>query len=198
MPVGEFQGAPPMIILSSSTPNDGTETFTLSNFGVSADTYTVFMKDNNLPNGTTNAWSGQFKITAPITTQAWSTLTANQTGVGQIIYPSNWVVTYMNGGSYGTANSVVGVVLKPSAGSPANDAISIGGWQYDCSNVNVSGGNNPATKAYCIQNINNSGVWSGAYITSGNQGSIYGSPMVTQSTNSQVLNMFDLIVQHNI
>lgn len=82
MPVGEFQGAPPMIILSSSTTNDGTETFTLSNLGVSADTYTIFMKDNNLPNGTTNAWSGQFNITTSTVSQSTSCVPQPYTGPG--------------------------------------------------------------------------------------------------------------------
>lgn len=128
--------------------------------------------------------------------EAWSTLAENYTGFGsQVIYPSNWIVTYINGGSYGTANSVVGVGLEPSVSVSDKDSISIGGFQYDCSNVNVSGGNNPATKAYCIQS--DGSVWSGVYITSQNEGNVYGAPMVTNSTNPKFLEMFDLIVQRN-
>lgn len=130
------------------------------------------------------------------TVQCWSELNTSQSGVGRVYYPCNWVSSPIRGTSIGTSNSIVGVALKPSVSS--SDSISIGGWQYDCSNVNVSGGNNPSTKAYCIRNINTSGVWSGSYITSINQGNINGTPMVTQSVNSQVLNIFDQIVQKNI
>ena len=62
MPAGEFQGAPPMNILSKSTGNTGSKTFTISNLNIFPDTFYVFMSDNNLPNGTTNAGSGGIVI----------------------------------------------------------------------------------------------------------------------------------------
>jgi hypothetical protein len=64
MPSGEFQGAPPTTVLSSSTLNDGAETFLLSGFSLSPNIYTVFISDNDLPNGTTNTWSKQFTISS--------------------------------------------------------------------------------------------------------------------------------------
>ncbi|MFH1608590.1 MAG: hypothetical protein ABH951_01050 [Patescibacteria group bacterium] len=117
---------------------------------------------------------------------------------GNIKYPSCWIASNTKGGSYGTSNLTVGMLLKPSVNSPTSDSISIGGWQYGCENVNVSSGMSPATKAYCIQSEGGNIPWTGQYITSINQNTIYGIPMVTHSTNSQVLNMFDQIVQHNI
>lgn len=111
-----------------------------------------------------------------------------------IKYPSCWKASSIMGGSYGTASSVVGTLLKPSDNNSEN--ITIGGLQYGCENVNVSGGVNPTTKAYCVQSENGS-PWIGKYITTANQGTIYGIPMVTTSVDSQVLNVFDQIVQYN-
>lgn len=124
-------------------------------------------------------------------------------GVYKVKYPGDcWVVFEIKGGSIGTANSDVGVLLRSAISSNSNDSISIGGWQYDCSDVNVSGVNNSelrssVTKAFCLK-PENGDKWSGQYITTSNQGKIFGIPVVTSSTDPDLLEMFDRIIEENI
>jgi len=67
MPNVESQGSPAITVLSNSTINDGIEIFNL-NVGDIDLSYTVFIKDNDLPNGSTNAWSKEFTINSGTTT----------------------------------------------------------------------------------------------------------------------------------
>ncbi len=117
-------------------------------------------------------------------------------GIYTVKYPSCWKVESVKGGSIGSTGYETGIILKPLNSNSDNDYIFIAGWQADCSNINVSGGENPSTKAFCFKPENGE-KWQGEYITSLNEGKLYGVPVRTMSKNQEVLKMFDLIVNEN-
>ena len=125
-PAGGFQGVPPITLLSNSTINDGEETFSLLSLGIPADTYFVFMKDNDLPNGATNIWSDEFKIID--TSNKNSIMNNNQTDCLPTTKP--WVkVLSPNGGEIYQAGESVDVKWK-SCNLNTSVYITLSGFPY--------------------------------------------------------------------
>jgi hypothetical protein len=104
-------------------------------------------------------------------------------------YPADWEVVENIYTTPAGASGVVSVTLKPINQQNQNDYISYGGRQTSCDNLMAMVG---TTRLYCFDNP-------GFYIIPSGQNPQpgHGVPMITLSSNPEVISVFEQIVQAN-